>query len=222
MKLQLLLSSLLTTVALSSQAAEVLSSDLTGVERSGNTATIDSWDVVSGIDAPSTSLDFYQGGTLTAVSFFNVADEIAVNRNMTDGGWDTSISFQLDSSTSTLTLDQLVLNMRLSTGNGSDNTTGNKSGSMSVVLTGSASGLLGTVDPGFSNYPGVTYSRSLDLSALPELNDAESYTLTIQARGTGFGHHKALQGLELTAVPEPSAVFFGLTGLGLLLLRRLR
>ena len=223
MKLKLLIPALLSAMALSSHAAFViLSSDFTGVQRNSSTGVASgfSWDTVAAIDAPATSLTFVEGGGSTTVGFFNVNDEIAVNRNMTAGGWDTSITFQLNSSTSTLSLSQLVLDIRLTTGTGADNTTGSKQGRMAVQLFGSNSGLLGTVDPGDLSYPSVEHTRTLDLSGFDALDDSETYTLMIQARGSGFGHNKSLQGLQLTAIPEPTTALLG--GLGLLALLRRR
>lgn len=223
MKLKLLIPTLLFAMALSSQAAFViLSSDFTDVQRNSTTGVASgfSWDTVAAIDAPATSLTFVEGGTSTTVGFFDVNNEIAVNRNMTAGGWDTSITFQLNNSTTTLSLSQLVLDIRLTTGTGADNNTGSKQGRMAIELIGSISGSLGTVDPGDLAYPSVSHTRTLDLSGFDALDDTETYTLVIQARGSGHGHNKSLQGLELTAIPEPSTALLG--GLGLVVLLRRR
>ena len=87
----------------SAQAATILSSDFTGVSKNSTTGVASgfSWDTVSLIDTPATSLTFVDGGKTTTVGFHDVtANEIDVNNNMTAGGWDTEIDFQLDSSTS--------------------------------------------------------------------------------------------------------------------------
>lgn len=224
MKLKLLIPTLLSAMALSSHAAVViLSSDFTDVQRNSTTGVASgfSWDTVAAIDAPATSLTFVEGGTPTTVGFFNVDNEIAVNRNMvTAGGWDTSITFKLNNFTTTLSLSQLVLDIRLTSGNGADNTTASKQGRMAIELIGSISGSLGTVDPGDLAYPSVSHTRTLDLSGFDALDDTETYTLVIQARGSNFGHNKSLQGLELTAIPEPSTALLG--GLGLVVLLRRR
>lgn len=92
---------------------------------------------------------------------------------------------------------------------------------MLVVLPGSISGALGTVDLGGNiGYTSVEYTRTLDLSSFATLDDSETYTITLQARGDGFGHHKSLQAFTLNGdvgvVPEPSTI--GLLGLGALAL----
>ena len=218
-------------LAFTAHATTILETDFTGVSKDSATgiASDFTWDTVNGIEAPPTSLTFYRGddGT-TPVGFHNVTDdEIDVNRNMTDGGWDTNIAFDLDlpGGYTAIQLSSLILDMRLTTGGGADNTTQNKTGAEAVTLTGSISGVLGSVSPAFSGYPGVTYQSIVDLTSLPELDDSETYTLLVQARGDGWGHHKSLQGLELTGtlIPEPGTVsLLGLFGAALVVRRRLR
>ena len=229
MKLSVLPSAVLAGLALAAShadAAVVLADDFSGVSKVGSTATIGGWDTVDGIDAPSTALSFKDGDSASTVGFHNAtANEIDVNNNMTAGGWDTSIALVVDAGTASIDLNTLVLDMRLINGSGGPNTTGSKSGRMIAELVGSSSGSLGTVDPGNSGYPSVAYTRTLDLSSLPSLDSSETYTLVIQARGTGHGHHKSLQALELsgdiTPVPEPAV--FSLLGLAAFsLLRRRR
>ena len=216
--------------SLTAQAAIILGdefADVVDASKTGNTATFDSWDSVNGINAPASSLSFFVGDTTTPVGFHNASDgEIDVNNNMTAGGWDTSILLNLDGSTGSIGLTSLILDMRLTNGSGADNSTGSKSGRMAVELIGSSSGSLGTVDPGNSSYPSVEYVRTLDLTGLPALGTSESYTLVVKARGTGFGHHKSLQALELngdiTAIPEPGTIgLLALACSALLLFRRL-
>lgn len=204
------------------QSAVILSSDFTGVSKTGNTADSFTWDTVNGIDTPATSLDFFDGDSTSTVSFHDVsANEIDVNNNMTAGGWRTSFDFQLDSSTSTIELTQLVLGLRLTSGSGADNTTGNKSGQMIAEIVGSTSGSIGIADLGGNQgYPSVEYTRTLDLTGFSDLNDSETYTLTLTAEGTGFGHHKSLQNFSLEAIPEPSIAVLGTLGLISLLRRR--
>ena len=224
-------------MAAGAQAAvmTVLADDLADVvkDNTAKTATIGGWDTVAGIVAPSTVLTFQDGDSATILGFHNVtAGEIDVNNNMTAGGWDTSITVDLDGATSSIALTSLVLNMRLTNGSGANNSTSSKSGQMIAVLTGSTSGLLGQADLGGNiGYPSVEYTRTLDLSGLPTLDGSETYTLTIQARGTGHGHHKSLQALELigditeaggNSIPEPASLAMGLVGLGLVAARRRR
>ncbi|MFT6792281.1 MAG: hypothetical protein ACJAR1_000260 [Rubritalea sp.] len=201
--------------------------DVLDANKTGNTATFDAWDTVNGIDTPATSLAFFDGGTTTAASFFNVNDgEIDVNNNMTAGGWDTSFDLVLDGTTSTIDLTSMVIDLRLTNGSGGAQVTNSKSGQMLVELSGSISGVLGTADLGGNiGYPSDVYQRSVDLSSFAALDGSETYTITLQARGTGFGHHKSLQAFTLngdtSAVPEPTTTaLLGLGGLALILRRR--
>lgn len=211
----------------SAHGATVLASDFTGVSKSGNTADSFSWDTVNGINTPSTSLDFFDAddGT-TAVSFHDVtANEIVVNQNMTAGGWVTSFNLSLNGSTASISLTNLIVDLRLATGSGGDNTTGSKQGQISLEVIGSTSGSLGTADLGGDQaYPTVEYTRTLDLSGFADLNSSETYTFQLSATGSGFGHHKSMQAVELTGdispIPEPSVALLG--GLGLLALLRRR
>ena len=225
----------LTAAMTTASAVVILSDTFDGVDKSGSAATFDSWDTVNGIDVPAASLSFFDANGTPAVSddgasplsFFDVtADQIDVNQNMNNGGWRTSITLDLDGSTSAIVLTTLTLDMRLTTGSGTDNTTSSKNGRMTLELVGSTSGVLGTIDTGDASYPTVNYQRVLDLSSLATLGTTETYTINISALGSGHGHNKSLRGLSLegnvTAVPEPSVVLYALLGAGLVLLRRRR
>jgi len=203
--------------------------DVGSAQKSGNTASFGAWDTVTGIDAPATSLSFFDGddGT-TPLSFHDATDgELDVNINMTAGGWDTSITIDLAAGTTSIDLTSLVLDMRLTNGSGGDNSTSSKSGRMIAKLFDGVTTT--TVDPGDSSYPSVTYTRTLDLNSLPTLVSGTTYTLTIQARGAGFGHHKSLQALELNGditsgpvIPAPAALPAGLALMGIMLVARRR
>lgn len=221
-------------LAASSHAAVILADDFGDAVKTSSPATFGSWNTVSGINTPASSLTFVTAGDTAAsiddgseLSFHNNAANpgmIDVNYNMTSGGWRTSINLVLDGSTSSIDLTSISLDMRLTNGSGASQTTGSKSGRMTLELVGSSSGVLGTIDPGNSSYPTVDYTRVLDLSALPTLDTSESYTINISALGTGFGHHKALDALSLegdiSAIPEPSTLLLG--GFGLVVLMRRR
>lgn len=194
--------------------------DVGSAQKIANTASFSSWDTVNGIVAPTPSLSFFVGDTVTPAGFHDVTDgELDVNNNMTADGWDTSIILDLDGLTTSIDLTTLVLDLRLTNGSGNDNSIGSKSGQMIAIFTGSSSGVLGTADLGGNQaYPSVNYQRTLDLTGLPTLDGSETYTLTLQARGTGFGHHKSLQAFQLngnlTTVPEPTSLAIFLVGLG--------
>ena len=162
--------------------------DVAVIGPSNTSASIGSWDTVTGVTAPSTTLTFQNGtdGTTTLTS-----GEVLPNNNMTAGGWDTSIVLDLDGSTQSIDLTSLVIDFRLANSAGADNTTQNKSGQVLVELSGSSSGVLGTVDLGGNqSYPTVQYTRTLDLTGLPSLDTSETYTFTIQARGIDWGHFR--------------------------------
>jgi hypothetical protein len=222
----------LALAATSSNAAVILADDFGDVlnaNKTGHTANLGAWNTVNGITAPSTSLLFFDGGTATPASFHtgtSTDGEIDVNNNMTAGGWDTSFDLVLDGATSTIDLTTMVIDLRLTNGSGGAQTTGAKSGQMLVELEGSISGVLGTADLGGNiAYPTDVYQRTVDLSGFATLDGSETYTITLQARGTGFGHHKSLQAFTLngdtSAVPEPTTTaLLGLGGLALILRRR--
>ena len=221
----------LALAATSANAAVILADEFADVgdaQKVTNTATFGSWNTVTGIVAPATSLSFFDGdGTTPLLSFHEATDgELDVNNNMTAGGWDTSFDLVLDGSTASIDFTNILIAIRLTNGSGGAQTTGSKSGQMLVLLSGSSSGSLGSADLGGNiAYPTPEYTRTVDLSSFPTLDGSETYTITLQARGIGFGHHKSLQAFtlngDITAVPEPSTTaLLGLGGLALILRRR--
>lgn len=202
-----------------SAEAVILADDFTGVTLNNTTdeATIGSWDTVNGISAPSTTLTFIDGDSTTQLGFFDAnAGMIDVNNNMTAGGWDTTITLAVGGLD--IDLSSLVLDLKLTNGTGGSQTTASKDGQMLVQVYDAGSSLVGSADLGGNvSYPSESYQRTLDLAGTT-LSAGQTYTMVVQARGTGFGHHKALDALVLNGdiVPEPGSL--ALLGLGGLLI----
>ena len=214
--------------ATSANAAIILADDFADADRTSSDGTIGAWNTVSGISAPSTTLQFFKGGTTNQAALFDNAANDAdgafdVNNNMTAGGWDTTITLAVGGSD--IDLSSLVLDLKLTSGSGAAQTTGSKSGEMLVEFFDVGLSSVGTADLGGNqNYPTASYQRTLDVTGI-SLSAGQTYTMVVSARGTGHGHHKALDALtlngDITAVPEPSsAALLGLGGLALILRRR--
>lgn len=212
--------------ATSANAAIILADDFADADRSSSDGTIGAWNTVSGISAPSTTLQFFKGGTTNQAALFDNAANDAdgafdVNNNMTADGWDTTITLAVGGADISLT--SLDLDLKLTNGSGAAQDTGNKTGQMLVEFFDAGDSSVGTADLGGNqSYPTVSYQRTLDLTGI-SLSAGQTYTMVVSARGTGFGHHKAFDAIELngTVVPEPSsAALLGLGGLALILRRR--
>lgn len=206
-------------------AAVILADEFADADRTGAVGTFGSWDTVSGISAPVASLAFVKGDTTTAVGFHDNAlndgdGAFDVNNNMTAGGWDTEIELVVGGQD--LELTSLVIDIKLTNGSGAGQTTGSKSGQMLVDFLNASEVSVGSADLGGNvGYPSVSYTRTLDLTGIT-LSAGQTYTMVVKARGTGYGHHKALDAIELNGnlVPEPGSL--ALIGLGGLLIARRR
>jgi len=213
----------LALAATSANAAVILADDFTGRSLSGTNATIGGWDTANGITAPSTTLTFKDGDSATLLSFFDVsAGHIDVNNNMNSGGWDTTVTIAVGAANIDLTT--LDLDLKLISGSGGDQPDpNNKVGQMLVEIFDAGLVSVGQDDLGGNvAYSSVSYSRQLDLTGTTLLAN-QTYTMVLQARGSGDGHHKAFDALSLNGdvVPEPSsAALLGLGGLALLRRRR--
>jgi hypothetical protein len=218
--------------ASSTSAAVVFQSDFSGVsvtsgvDNINNTVSGITWDTTNGIDTPDTSMVFVGNGA-NDIDFFNRSDEIAVDYNFQDdGSWYTEVtSINLDASTSSISLTNLLVDLTVIDNSGSEVTNDN-----TVVATvevfGSSSGSIGSnflsqTDTG-SGY--ITYD--IDLSSLSALGSSETYTVRLLLEREGLGNasidNLILNG-NLTAVPEPSSFAFLAACLGsLTLLRRRR
>ena len=176
-------------------AGAFLASDFTGADTSGagpNPLAISiTWDTVIGVQTPATNLTFYDGD-----GFFGIANEIAVDRNLpSEGSWSTNLVFEMSSTTQSLELTSLVLNWRVTSNSGTDNTSTSKTTTWTASITGSTSGLMGTVlNAGTPGSP--SQERTLDMSG-NSLNASETYTLTLTASATGWGHNASLEDLTL-------------------------
>ncbi|MDT8391473.1 MAG: PEP-CTERM sorting domain-containing protein [Lentisphaeria bacterium] len=208
--------------------ATIVSTDFSdaGFTKSGNTASGFTWDDVTGVTAPATSLSVFDNATDAALSFFDVrANQMDVNENIGGGGtWRSSFNLVLDGSTSYIDLTSFDLVIDLTTGTGGNQAnTSNKDGIWTVNIVGSGS-YNGTASVTIGNYTSVTgQAVSVDLSSLPNLTNAETYTFTFDviadASDTDWGHNISVDSLSLTGdvatvIPEPSTMI--LAGLGLL------
>ena len=213
-----------TGITRSSDAAVILADDFADANRSSANGTIGAWDTVNGIAAPSTTLQFFDGDSPAQVGFHNNAANpgtFDVNNNMTAGGWDTTITLTVGATN--IALSTLILDIKLTNGSGGSQNTNSKSGQMLVEIFDAGNASVGQDDlGGNTGYPSVEYQRTLDLTGTTLLA-GQTYTMVISARGQGFGHHKALDALELNGeiVPEPGSL--ALVGLGgLMMIKRRR
>lgn len=194
----------------SSHAAVILlADDFADADRSTSNGTIDSWNTVAGIAAPSTTLQFFDGDSPTQVGFHDNPGNTGafdVSNNMTSGGWDTTIELAVGGGD--LELTSLILDLKLTNGSGNPNSTGSKQGQMLVeFFVGGTATSVGSADLGGDvGYPTVEYQRTLDLTGIT-LSAGQTYDMVISARGSGFGHHKAFDAMELSGdiIPGPSA-----------------
>jgi hypothetical protein len=216
-------------------AATILSTDFTEVTTDDSSGTVSnvSWDTVTGLNTPASTLNFVGnsedgGGTL---GFFDTADLISVDYNLSnEGSFEFTIAnLSLDGGTSAIDLTALSLLLDGTTNSGATQVDANdRALEVTVELIGSSSGSLGTSsfsadEPGGGT--GTTYT--VDLTSFPSLGTSESYDFIINIddvaeAGVNASMDDFLLTGNLTAIPEPSTLFFiGLIA-GSVVLRRKR
>ncbi len=217
----------LSNLASLGSAATILSTDFTGVDTSGTSATGIVW-TTQGIQTPASSLTFYDPAnpstTFGFISGGTPADNIQIARNIeTAGPWSTSIAI---TPLTTIDLTGFALDFRAISAAGA-NQSASKTATYTVeIFDGSTS--LGSfadtvTDPGGGTAAGDR--ADIDLTPLANLQPGTSYTfvLTVSASAT-LGNNVAIDNLELTGtfIPEPSFSLLLLAGGALFLGRRQR
>lgn len=205
-------------------AAVLLSTDFTGRTVSGKTASNITW-TENGLSAP-TSLTAVDEVPLDATNFTSLFDtasaqgHFAPDKNIgNEGPW--SVTATLGLTTSFITLESIDIDWQHFDNNG--NIQGaNRNVRWTVTVTGSSSGLMGTVVGAAFGTSGL---ETLTFITPISLNDSEVYDVKfyVDNNGNSTGNNTGFDALTFNGaiIPEPSStLLFGLGGLVLLRRRR--
>ncbi len=212
-------------LAATASAVSVLSSDFTGVNTSGTTATGIAW-TTNGIQTPATSLEFYSPSAPATKFGFHAggtpANNIQVARNIeTLGPWATSFAF---TTTTGIDLVSFALDYRAINNSGIDQNTGTARSAIYTLEIFSGTTSLGSFFDTVTDSGPANDRAVIDLSSLDPLAADTNYrfVLTVSSTATA-GNNVAIDNLDLTGtlIPEPSFALLGLSGAVLLLRRRL-
>ncbi|BDS07591.1 hypothetical protein NT6N_26310 [Oceaniferula spumae] len=215
-----------------SQAAIVLATDFTGVDRTTTpTATNITWSPQLNltIDTPDLTIISEYGTGSPAIRTDNNANRIGVNYNVETGGGRSWSTFFTITTTTVLDLTSFNVAYHAISGGGDDQVSATKNGDFTFTLysgagTGGAQLFTETKDNLAETSPALGAVADYDLSGLSNLS-AGTYTIKLQveAGSEALGNNWAMDNIELNAdaVPEPSSTaLLGLGGIALILRRR--
>lgn len=207
------------TLASTARATVVLEDDFTGHSWAGNNVTVGggAWDTESGLTANAViAFDKAQKAT-------GIAGVINPDSNASSGGgWDAQIT--ITTGANAIDLGLLNIGYHLLSGAGTPQANANNKSGTTNISFDNGIGAAGSISSAYTGVPGdtdVTIDRVIDLTGTT-LAANTTYVMTIDSFGSGDGHFKALDYLQLngSVVPEPTSL--ALLGLGGLLVARRR
>lgn len=206
----------------SAGAVTILSTDFAGRTVSGKTASDIAW-TTNGVQDPGDLTWVQEGGGPTTTSLFDTADaqgHFAPDMNIdNEGPWSASIS--LTTTAPQIVLENVVLDWQHFNNGGAFQSVA-RSADWTVSVTGSLSGLLGSVTA--TDVNAISGTETLTFASPLSLDGSETYDVNVFVAGNGPGNNTGLDAINLNGqvVPEPSGLLLAAFGLSGLLGRRRR